>query len=239
MQEKKKRGRPKKSTNRETLTTSSGYSKTIVIPQNEKDSEEREWVVTEETNWERLVDICTNAPTPETVQETYIEENLDFTKPSKEAAIVIVKNKDNRYLAVTRPGTVDKWEFPGGDVEPGEKPLYAALRELVEETNVRVINSFSLKYWGVARYKEYYVHIYCTHAANVSGEISTNEDHLIDWVEEELLKEGSFGDFNTAWFNNTLVRELTQEVSSIKSSSAIEKPPTIFNSRKPFIYTEL
>ncbi|NYI69444.1 8-oxo-dGTP diphosphatase [Naumannella cuiyingiana] len=52
------------------------------------------------------------------------------------AAIV----RDGRVLATRRrypPALAGRWEFPGGKVEPGERPTDALARELVEELGVR------------------------------------------------------------------------------------------------------
>lgn len=45
-------------------------------------------------------------------------------------------NKKGEILLATSPKWHDKWVFPGGHVDPGEKAIEAAKRELKEETNL-------------------------------------------------------------------------------------------------------
>ena len=49
--------------------------------------------------------------------------------------------KDNKYLIAQRlKGSLEnKWEFPGGKVEPGETEEHALEREIKEEFNVDII----------------------------------------------------------------------------------------------------
>lgn len=54
------------------------------------------------------------------------------------AAIVVVDNGNGCVLSVSRRPQLDDLGFPGGMVEPGEAPAYAAARELWEETGVEV-----------------------------------------------------------------------------------------------------
>lgn len=48
------------------------------------------------------------------------------------AAACILRSEDGRYLIV-EPTYKNCWELPGGVVEPGESPMAAAARELLEE----------------------------------------------------------------------------------------------------------
>jgi 8-oxo-dGTP diphosphatase len=66
---------------------------------------------------------------------------------------VILVDPHGRLLLQLRDGNTHidphRWCLPGGDVEPGEEPERAALRELVEETGLKPDGPLTLFYQGV------------------------------------------------------------------------------------------
>lgn len=59
-----------------------------------------------------------------------------------QVALVFLVNLEGKVLAQHRtddaPVEPGKWTIPGGGIEPGEEPIEAAHRELLEETGLKV-----------------------------------------------------------------------------------------------------
>ncbi|MEV7148164.1 NUDIX domain-containing protein [Streptomyces sp. NPDC093084] len=70
------------------------------------------------------VTVCEIVQTPEPTAETL-------------AAGVLLFDEEDRFLLVD-PTYKAGWEFPGGVVEPGEAPAQAGVREVAEETGIRL-----------------------------------------------------------------------------------------------------
>jgi 8-oxo-dGTP diphosphatase len=66
-----------------------------------------------------------------------------------------------------------KWYFPGGHVEPGETPQEAAVREVYEETKIRVIPLFYLTSTGEH-------HFYVCEAVTTRPVLNDPEQELLD-----------------------------------------------------------
>lgn len=62
-----------------------------------------------------------------------------MSKPTFDVALAIVHRADRWLVARRRADTHlgGRWEFPGGKCEPSETPASAAIRELIEECDVR------------------------------------------------------------------------------------------------------
>lgn len=54
------------------------------------------------------------------------------------AGACIIDIDSGMILAVTRRGSHDDWNVPGGKVDPNEDVASAAAREVLEETGVRI-----------------------------------------------------------------------------------------------------
>ena len=57
---------------------------------------------------------------------------------------VVIFDEEGRLLILLRPKTVrwgaGKWALPGGHIEEGEQPIDAAIREVREETTLKISN---------------------------------------------------------------------------------------------------
>ena len=107
-----------------------------------------------------------------------------------------VVKKDNKFLIVLRSPEAkyfpEHWDFPGGKLEPNEKPFVGIEREVVEETALKVK---ALKVVGVyeldldnAGKNTHRFTVYSTKIA--SGDVKLSYEHLkFRWAtKEEILQ---------------------------------------------------
>jgi 8-oxo-dGTP pyrophosphatase MutT (NUDIX family) len=55
-----------------------------------------------------------------------------------DAMVTVTDEADRRWLLMVERRDGNGWALPGGHVDPGESPAYAAVRELAEETGVHL-----------------------------------------------------------------------------------------------------
>ena len=93
-------------------------------------------------------------------------------------AVAVVPDKQNRTLILLRPKEARwaplKWGLPGGKLDPGEKPIDAAIRETKEETQLDVKNLQPLKLKIDKPVRAYYTRDY-------TGEVQIDYEHD-DWA---------------------------------------------------------
>jgi 8-oxo-dGTP diphosphatase len=116
------------------------------------------------------------------------------------AVCLLLQREDGKILAVSRKEDRTKFGLPGGKVDPGETEEEALAREVREETGLR-ISSPRLLLSRVCRGETDYVSK-AYYAAEVEGELGTNEPIDIRWVDAATLMEGPFGEFNEHLFRH-------------------------------------
>lgn len=106
------------------------------------------------------------------------------------AACALV-DEDNRVLIAKRPEgrhMAGLWEFPGGKVEPGERPETTLIRELHEELGIvveeRCLAPLSFASHG---YEDFHLLMPLYVCRRWSGEIEPQESQEIAWVRPARL----------------------------------------------------
>ena len=108
-----------------------------------------------------------------------------------------ILEKDNKFLAILRTKEAQYfpncWDFPGGKLEPNEKPLVGIEREVLEETNLKVkaleiIGIYELDLDNIGKNTHRFT-VYSTEI--ISGDIKISHEHSqFQWfTKEELLQQ--------------------------------------------------
>lgn len=125
----------------------------------------------------------------------------------KQAVTCLVMADDGKVLAVSRKHNPNDFGLPGGSVESFDESLEAAaMRELKEETG---LTATKLKQVFQREDGEYI----CTcFLAEVEGEIDTDEAGLVRWVEQSVVEQGCFGEYNKALFKHVREMKLVEQL---------------------------
>lgn len=120
------------------------------------------------------------------------------------AAVVMIK-RENTVLIGRRgmyrdDGTLrvngGLWEFMGGKFEAGETPEEAAIREVMEETNLTIKN-LKLKERKPITWPDMTYDVFTFTAEYHDGELIASEHDTLIWCEINRLQEYSLLDFET------------------------------------------
>jgi 8-oxo-dGTP diphosphatase len=100
---------------------------------------------------------------------------------------------DNRVLIAQRPegkAMAGLWEFPGGKVEPGERPEDALIRELAEELGITVKKEcLAPLTFASHAYEEFHLLMPLFVCRRWSGTVAGREGQAIRWVRAVRLRD--------------------------------------------------
>ncbi len=98
---------------------------------------------------------------------------------------------DGRVLVAKRPEGRDLaglWEFPGGKVEPGERPEDALIRELAEELGIDVTKScLAPLTFASHTYERFHLLMPLYVCRQWNGEIEAREGQELSWIRPNRM----------------------------------------------------
>ena len=100
---------------------------------------------------------------------------------------------DGRVLIAKRPEgktLAGLWEFPGGKVEPGERPEAALIRELSEELGVEVSESCLAPFvFASHAYDSFHLLMPLYLCRRWNGVVAASEHEALAWVRPDRLSD--------------------------------------------------
>ena len=100
---------------------------------------------------------------------------------------------DNRVLIAKRPlgrHMAGLWEFPGGKIEPGERPEDALIRELAEELGIDVTEScLAPLTFASHAYDDFHLLMPLYVCRQWDGDVEAREGQELAWVRSNRLSE--------------------------------------------------
>lgn len=124
----------------------------------------------------------------------YKEINKEIKRSLKFAVQVVMLNDEGKVLAVSRKDNHDDFGLPGGKVDPEDNSLEDALiREVKEETGLTIRKESLTQVYS--KFKDGYMG-YTYFCDDFEGEISTDEPHVVEWKNFNVVCHGSFGEWN-------------------------------------------
>ncbi|CAN5238082.1 8-oxo-dGTP diphosphatase MutT [soil metagenome] len=113
--------------------------------------------------------------------------------PTVLVVAVALIDVDGRVLIAKRPEgkqLAGLWEFPGGKVEPGERPEAALIRELGEELGIEVTESCLAPFvFASHAYESFHLLMPLYLCRRWSGVVVAREHAALAWVKPEKLSD--------------------------------------------------
>ena len=108
------------------------------------------------------------------------------------AACVLI-DPDGRVLLAERPAgkpMAGLWEFPGGKIEPGERPEETLIRELEEELGIAVKEAcLAPLTFASHRYDDFHLLMPLYVCRRWDGTVTAQEAQRLQWVRPNRLRE--------------------------------------------------
>ncbi len=119
------------------------------------------------------------------------------TKPKNLRLILVAAcalvDSDGRVLLAQRPEgktLAGLWEFPGGKLEPGERPEEALIRELAEELGIDVKSACLAPLTFASHgYEEFHLLMPLYVCRRWSGQIQPREGQKLAWVKPNRMRD--------------------------------------------------
>lgn len=115
----------------------------------------------------------------------------DTPLPTVLVVAVALIDVDGRVLIAKRPqgkSLAGLWEFPGGKVEPGERPEAALIRELREELGIEVSESCLAPFvFASHAYESFHLLMPLYLCRRWDGVVAAREHDALAWVKPDKL----------------------------------------------------
>ena len=115
----------------------------------------------------------------------------DTPLPTVLVVAVALIDVDGRVLIAKRPqgkSLAGLWEFPGGKVEPGERPEAALIRELREELGIEVSESCLAPFvFASHAYDSFHLLMTLYLCRRWDGVVAAREHDALAWVKPDKL----------------------------------------------------
>ena len=106
---------------------------------------------------------------------------------------VALVDADNRVLIAQRPegkGMAGLWEFPGGKMEPGERPEQTLIRELAEELGITVKEAcLAPLTFASHAYDDFHLLMPLWICRRWDGVVTAREHKALKWVRPGRLRD--------------------------------------------------
>jgi len=115
-----------------------------------------------------------------------------ISKERLHAVSIVLINDEGKILGVSRKHDHTDMGLVGGKVDPEDNfdLIAAAIREAKEETGLDIhdLEVIYASHWGNR--------MQWTFLAKWTGEIHTDEPHVVKWIDTKTLMQGSFKEYN-------------------------------------------